>query len=216
MVQPIPDATVARLPVYLRALVQLEEQGVDTVSSDALAAASGVNPAKLRKDLSHLGSFGTRGVGYRVGELVEVISTALGLDDERALAIVGLGNLGQALAAYGGFEERGFRIVALLDADPERIGTNVNGHDVEDVALLETIVPDRSITLAVIATPEAAAQAVADRLVAAGVTAILNFAPVHLSAPPSVTVRKVDLSVELQVLSFYEQLHAGEDLRSAG
>lgn len=216
MATSIPDATVSRLPVYLRALVELEEAGQVTVSSGALATASGVNPAKLRKDLSHLGSFGTRGVGYPVDELVQVISAALGLTGERALAIVGLGNLGQALAAYAGFEDRGFRIATLLDADEHRIGATVGEHTIEDVAMLERIVADRGVTIAVVATPASAAQPVADRLVAAGVTAILNFAPTHIEAPATVTVRKVDLSVELQILSFYEQLHASDDLRSIG
>jgi redox-sensing transcriptional repressor len=208
----IPDATVARLPLYLRALVSFEERDVTTVSSESLATASGVNPAKLRKDLSHLGSFGTRGVGYPVHELVEGISQALGLIDERSVVIVGLGNLGQALAAYGGFEDRGFHIAALLDADPTRVGTHVGGRAIEDVADLEKIVQDRGVTIAVIATPATAAADVAERLVAAGVTAILNFAPTHVEVPDAVTVRKVDLSVELQILSFYEQLHAAPDV----
>ncbi len=208
----IPDATVARLPLYLRALVSFEERDVATVSSESLAAESGVNPAKLRKDLSHLGSFGTRGVGYPVDELVEGISQALGLIDERSVVIVGLGNLGQALAAYGGFEDRGFHIAGLLDADPDRVGVEVSGRAIEDAAQLESIVEERGITIAVVATPAHAAQEVAARLVAAGVTAILNFAPTHIDVPKSVTVRKVDLSVELQILSFYEQLHAATDV----
>lgn len=204
----IPDATVARLPLYLRALVELQERAIGTVSSGDLAAASGVNPAKLRKDLSHLGSFGTRGVGYPVKELVDGISGALGVTDDRALAIVGLGNLGRALAAYGGFEDRGFHVAALLDAAPELVGTAVGGRIVEDVADLEQIVEERGVTIAVLATPAPAAQQVAERLVAAGVTALLNFAPTHIDVPEQITLRKVDLSVELQILSFYEQLHA--------
>ena len=204
----IPDATVARLPLYLRALVELQERSIRTVSSGELARASGVNPAKLRKDLSHLGSFGTRGVGYPVKELVDGISGVLGLTDERPVVIVGLGNLGHALAHYGGFAQRGFHVAGLVDADPATIGTRVAGLEVEDVADLERIVAGRGITIAVLATPAAAAQEVADRLVEAGVTAIMNFAPVHLAVPDHVTIRKVDLSVELQILSFYEQVHA--------
>ncbi len=209
----IPDATVARLPLYLRALAASQELGVATVSSESLAAESGVNPAKLRKDLSHLGSFGTRGVGYRVDELIEGISDALGLIDERSVVLVGLGNLGQALAAYGGFEDRGFHIAGLLDADPARVGTKVGERVIEDVADLEKIVVERDVSIAVVAVPAPAAQDVADRLVHAGVTAILNFAPTHVDVPEAVTLRKVDLSVELQILSFYEQLHAGTDGR---
>ena len=208
----IPDATVARLPLYLRALVELQERSIATVSSGDLARSSGVNPAKLRKDLSHLGSFGTRGVGYPVKELVDGISGVLGLTDERPVVIVGLGNLGQALAHYGGFAQRGFQVAGLLDADPELVGATVAGLEVEDAAELEQIVRDRGVTIAVLATPAAAAQEVATRLVDAGVTGILNFAPVHVDVPDEVTVRKVDLSVELQILSFYEQLHANGGL----
>lgn len=208
----IPDATVARLPLYLRALVELQERSIGTVSSGDLARASGVNPAKLRKDLSHLGSFGTRGVGYPVKELVDGISGALGLTDERPVVIVGLGNLGQALAHYGGFAQRGFQVAGLLDADPRLVGTVVADLEVEDAADLESIIADRGVTIAVLATPAVAAQDVATRLVEAGVTAILNFAPVHIDVPAEVTVRKVDLSVELQILSFYEQLHANGGL----
>ena len=208
----IPDATVARLPLYLRALVELQERSIGTVSSGDLAQASGVNPAKLRKDLSHLGSFGTRGVGYPVKELVDGISGALGLTDDRPVVIVGLGNLGRALAHYGGFAERGFHVAALLDASPELVGTTVNGLVIEDVTRLERVVAERGVTIAVLATPADAAQEVADRLVAAGVTAILNFAPMHIDVPDRVTLRKVDLSVELQILSFYEQLHANDRL----
>ena len=207
----IPDATVARLPLYLRALITLQEQGVVTVSSGDLATAAGVNPAKLRKDLSHLGSYGTRGVGYPVRELVHGISTVLGLTDDRGLAIVGLGNLGRALAAYGGFQERGFRVAALLDVDPALVGREVGGLVVEDVADLEQVVRERDVTIAVLATPAGAAQQVADRLVGAGVTAVLNFAPAHVQVPAHVTLRRVDLSVELQILSFYEHVSARDE-----
>lgn len=207
----IPEATVARLPVYLHALVALRDQDVETVSSDRLAEASGVNSAKLRKDLSFLGSYGTRGVGYSVTELVDEISATLGLDTERSVVIVGIGNLGRALASYGGFSERGFRIAALVDADERKVGTDVGGREVESIAQLASIVVDRGVSIAVLATPAAAAQEVADELVGAGVTAILNFAPAHLAAPPEVTVRKVDLSTELQILAFYEQLSGRAD-----
>lgn len=201
----LPDATVARLPLYLRALVAMQEQGTSTVSSGDLSAAAGVNPAKLRKDLSHLGSFGTRGVGYPVRELVGAISSVLGLTGVRNMVIVGIGNLGRALAAYGGFAERGFRIVALLDADPDLVGEPVGERRIEDAGDLEAVVVRRGATTAVVATPAAAAQPVIDRLVAAGVTAVLNFAPAHVAVPPGVALRRVDLSVELQILSFHQQ-----------
>jgi redox-sensing transcriptional repressor len=201
----IPDATVARLPVYLRALLAYSERGTATVSSEELAAAAGVNAAKLRKDLSYLGSYGTRGVGYDVAYLVYQISRELGLTQDWACVIVGVGSLGHALANYGGFSSRGFRIVALVDADPARVGETLAGVVVNPIEDLESIIAARGVTIGVIATPGSAAQEVCDRLVAAGVTSILNFAPVVLSVPPGVDVRKVDLSVELQILAFHAQ-----------
>lgn len=200
----LPEATVARLPEYLRALHHLAETGFETVSSEGLAAAAGVNSAKLRKDLSHLGSYGTRGVGYDVALLIAQIEHVLGLTQRRAVALVGVGNLGHALAGYAGFSSRGFRIAALFDADPERIGERINGLVVQDVTRLPEVVATEAISIALIATPAHAAQLVADRLVAAGVTSILNFAPCVLSVPDGVDVRKVDLAIELQILSFHE------------
>jgi redox-sensing transcriptional repressor len=204
----IPEATVARLALYLRVLTALTEQGTVTVSSDELSAAAGVNSAKLRKDLSYLGSFGTRGVGYEVALLVDRIAWALGLTGPRAVALVGVGNLGHALAGYGGFASRGFRIAALFDADPARVGEPIAGLRVRHIDDLADVVRAEGVTIAVIATPGHAAQEVCDRLVAAGVTSILNFAPVVLAVPPDVDVRKVDLAVELQILSFHEQRKA--------
>ncbi|GAA2720513.1 redox-sensing transcriptional repressor Rex [Actinocorallia aurantiaca] len=205
----IPEATVARLPVYLRALQGLKERGVETVSSEELAAAAGVNSAKLRKDLSHLGSYGTRGVGYEVEYLVYQISRELGLTQDWVVAIIGVGNLGRALAGYGGFASRGFRVAGLLDADASIVGERIAGLTVEHTDKLETIIKDQGVSIAVIATPAAAAQPVCDRVVAAGVTSVLNFAPVVLSVPEGVDVRKVDLSIELQILAFHEQRKAG-------
>jgi redox-sensing transcriptional repressor len=201
----IPDATVARLPVYLRILMGLEESGLPTVSSDTLAAAAGVGPAKLRKDLSYLGSYGTRGVGYDVEFLVYQISRALGLTQHYSVVIVGVGNLGHALAGYAGFGGRGFRIAALLDADAARVGETLDGLEVQHVDELERVCREQQISIGVIATPAGSAQHVCDRLVACGITSILNFAPVVLSVPDSVDVRKVDLSIELQILAFHEQ-----------
>jgi len=200
----LPEATVARLPVYLRALHALAEAGHETISSGALAAAAGVNSAKLRKDLSHLGSYGTRGVGYDVTLLIEQIEYVLGLTQRRAVALVGIGNLGHALAGYAGFGERGFRIAALFDADLTRVGEPINGLRVRHIDDLPAVVREESISIAVIATPAFAAQKVTDQLVAAGVTSILNFAPCVLSVPEGVDVRKVDLAIELQILSFHE------------
>jgi len=203
----IPEATVARLPLYLQVLVEASEAGIETLSSDELAQGSGLNSAKVRKDLSFLGTYGTRGVGYAVAELTIEISQVLGLVDDRSVVIVGVGNLGSALASYTGFDRRGFRVVALLDAEPDRIGTRVGGHEVEPASELAAIVRDRRVTFAVLAVPAAAAQAVADEAIAAGVTALLNFAPTHLTLPDHVTCRTVDLSTELQILSFYEQMN---------
>lgn len=200
----LPDATVARLPVYLRALHTLAENGAETVSSEELAAVTGVGSAKLRKDLSHLGSFGTRGVGYDVRMLVELISTTLGLNRSWPVALVGVGNLGHALAGYAGFASRGFRIAALLDADQATVGELVEGIAVRHVDELPDVVAEHNISIGVITVPPAAAQQVADRLVEAGVRSILNFAPCVLQVPDGVEVRKVDLAIELQILSFHE------------
>jgi redox-sensing transcriptional repressor len=201
----IPDATVARLPVYLRALYTLADHGVATVSSDELAAATGVNSAKLRKDLSHLGSYGTRGVGYDVEYLVYQVSRELGLTQDWPVLIVGAGNLGRALANYGGFASRGFHVAALLDSDPAVVGSVIAHHAVRSDAELERVVERFGVSIGVIATPATAAQNVCDRLVAAGVTSILNFAPLVLNVPAGVDVRKVDLSIELQILAFHAQ-----------
>ena len=205
----IPEATVARLPVYLRALTGLQERDVATVSSEELAAAAGVNSAKLRKDLSHLGSYGTRGVGYEVEYLVYQISRELGLTQDWVVAIIGVGNLGRALAGYGGFASRGFRVAGLLDADESIVGDEIAGMRVEHIDRLEDIIARHDVSIAVIATPAGAAQGVCDRVVAAGVTSVLNFAPVVLTVPGGVDVRKVDLSIELQILAFHEQRKAG-------
>ena len=201
----IPEAAVARLPLYLRALGALNEGGQTTVSSEELAAASGVNSAKVRKDLSYLGSYGTRGVGYDVQQLIHLISRELGLTQDWAVLIVGVGNLGHALAGYGGFASRGFRVAGLIDADPARVGEQVGGVPVSHLDELEAIVRAEQVSIGVIATPAVAAQSVCDRLVAAGVTSVLNFAPCVLSVPAQVDVRKVDLSIELQILAFHEQ-----------
>ena len=200
----IPEATVARLPLYYRALLELAEQST-TVSSEQLAELAGVTAAKVRKDLSFLGSYGTRGVGYEVEHLLREVSRELGLTHDWPVAILGIGNLGRALANYRGFAARGFRVVALVDADPAKVGTRVGDLAVEPVEALSRLVADRQVAIGVIATPAESAQGVADRLVAAGVRAILYFAPTVVVVPPEVSLRKVDLATELQILSFYQQ-----------
>lgn len=194
---------MARLPVYLRTLLDVQDDGFDTVSSERLAELAGVNAAKVRKDLSWLGSYGTRGVGYDVDQLLLEISRELGLTRDWPVAIIGVGNLGAALANYGGFGDRGFPVAALVDADRAKVGTTVAGHVVRHIDDLDDIVRGERIAIGIIATPSAGAQEVADRLVDAGVTSILNFAPAVVNVPEVVTLRKVDLALELQVLSFY-------------
>jgi redox-sensing transcriptional repressor len=201
----IPEATVARLAVYLRVLSALADSGRSTVASGELAAAAGVNPAGLRKDLSHLGPCGVRGVGYEVATLRDRISGVLGVERSRACVLVGIGNLGSALADYAGFGSRGFEFVGLFDADESRIGQRIGGLAVRTIDELEEVVASTQASIGVITTPAEVAQSVCDRLAAAGVRSILNFAPVTLAVPEGVDVRKVDLSVELQVLAFVGQ-----------
>lgn len=206
----VPAATVARLPVYLRALRRLGEGRVDMVSSTALAEAAGVSSSQLRKDLSCLGSYGTRGVGYDVARLQRQIGEAIGAAHEWPVVIVGVGNLGRALAGYSGFASRGFRVVALVDPSPELVGQRVAGVPISDLADLEDVLARTGAVIAVIATPAAAAQEVADRLVYLGVTSILNYASTVLAVPEGVNVRKVDLGQELQILAYHEQRKAEE------
>ncbi len=201
----IPDATIARLPVYLRTLTMFADNGVATISSGELADAAGVNSAQLRKDLSYLGTYGTRGVGYEVEYLRFQIGREIGSAQEWPVVIVGLGNLGTALANYSGFGSRGFKIVALLDPNPALIGRTVVGVSISDLSELELIVDRTRARIAVIATPAAGAQAVCDRLVATGIRSILNFAPIALTVPIGVNLRKVDLGQELQILAYHEQ-----------
>jgi redox-sensing transcriptional repressor len=208
----IPEATVARLPVYLRSLLEVAGEKVTTISSERLAEMAGVNAAKVRKDLSYLGSYGTRGVGYDVEYLLFQMSRELGLTQDWPVVIVGIGNLGQALANYGGFTDRGFPVAALVDADATKVGDKVGDLVVRHIDELPAIVGEQEVAIGIIATPAHAAQDVADRLVAAGVRSVLNFAPTVINVPTGVSLRKVDLAVELQILSFYQQRRGGADL----
>jgi redox-sensing transcriptional repressor len=207
-IRPIPEATVGRLPLYLRALVELAERGRSTTSSEGLAEAAGVNSAKVRKDLSYLGSYGTRGVGYDVAYLIHQVRRELGLTQDWPVVIVGVGNLGHALANYKGFAERGFRILGLVDVDPKQVGEVVAGVRVVHLDDLPALVKAHDVAIGLICTPATAAQEVADAMVAAGIRSILNFAPAHINVPTAVSLRKVDLSTELQILAFYEQRKA--------
>lgn len=196
---------MARLPVYLRILTELDALRDSTVSSERLAELAGVNAAKVRKDLSYLGSYGTRGVGYDVEYLLFQVRRELGLNKDRPVVIVGVGNLGRALADYGGFTERGFPVVALVDTDDTKVGTVHVGLTIRHVNELAEIVREKGASIGLVATPPAAAQDVTDALVTAGVESILNFAPVVLTVPEGVSLRKVDLALELQILSYYQQ-----------
>lgn len=206
----IPEQTVSRLPVYRRCLMQAGAIGMEVINSLQLAQMAGTNAAQVRKDLSYLGELGTRGIGYDVPELHAHLSEVLGVGERRRVAVVGFGRLGAALLGYRGFAERGFDVVGVFDADPGRIGTVVDargpvrkGLTVRGVKRLEHDVANLGVEIAILAVPAPAAQATADRLVKGGVSAILNFAPVVLSVPPQVVVRWVDMSSELQVLSYH-------------
>ena len=207
MKKHIPDATVARLPVYLRCLAM--RAGTGTCSSEDLARTAGVNAAQVRKDLSFLGAHGTRGVGYDVDALREEIRGALGLTHDFPVVIVGAGNLGRALANYRGFSEWGFSIAAILDVDARRIGSTIGGTVVESMSDLELLVDERDIEIGIIATPHDQAQPVAERLVAVGIRSILNFAPTVINIDLA-EVRVVDLSSELQILAYHLQERADQ------
>jgi redox-sensing transcriptional repressor len=207
----VPDAAVARLPIYHRVLLELEAEGRPTVSSEQLAELAGVNAAMVRKDLSLFGSYGTRGVGYGVTQLLVDLRRELGLTSSWPCVIVGAGNLGSALAAFGGFRERGFEVVGVVDVDPDRIGRPIASLTVAHQNELERIVADHGVLIGVVAVPPAAAQDAANRLVACGVRSILNFAPTVLDVPDGVGVRNVDLAVELQILAFHEGRRSGTD-----
>ncbi len=202
LARDIPKATVGRLAIYLRVLNALADDGVATVSSEQLAEPTAVGSATLRKDLSFLGSQGVRGVGYDVASLTCSIETVLGLDLGHGIMLVGVGNLGLALTGYGGFGRRGFTMAALFDVDPAKVGSTVRGLRVRHLDELPKVAAEPESIIGVIATPPEAAQQACDRLVAAGVRSILNFAPVVLKVPDNIEMRRVDLAVEMQMLSF--------------
>ncbi len=201
--QSVPPTTVQRLPVYLRVLVQAQAMRMPVINSVQIAEMAGTNAAQVRKDFSYLGEFGTRGIGYDVDLLIAHLSKRLGLTQQRRVAIVGYGRLGSALQSYPGFQDRGMTVVAVFDADPDKIGKTFDGHTIEAISDLEEVARREGVEIAVLAVPATAAQEVADRLVAAGITAIMNFAPVRLSVPDGVVVRQADMAAELQILSFH-------------
>jgi redox-sensing transcriptional repressor len=201
----VPPATVARLPLYLRVLSEAAEEGTRTMSSELLAERAGVNAPQVRRDLSHLGSYGTRGVGYDVAFLMHQVNRQLGLVEERRVAIIGAGNLGRALIAYQGFPARGFRMVAAFDADPDKVGLPIGDRTVLPISSFADAAARLGIDVVVITTPAAVAQQVVDLVVAAGVGSLLNFAPTSVRVPAGVSLRQVDLGIELQILSFYDR-----------
>lgn len=208
----IPPASLARLTIYLRALSVLLADGIERVSSDELAEAAGVNSPKLRKDLSYLGSYGTRGVGYDVSYLSEQIAAALGLTRNWRVAIIGAGNLGRALAGYPGFGSRGFEVVALFDADQLVIGQEVGWLRVSSVDDMDNVLVRTRTNMVVLSVPAEVAQDLCDRVIAAGITSILSFAPVVLQVPDHVQVRKVDMATELQILAYHAQRSQVSDI----
>ncbi|MGI6451336.1 MAG: redox-sensing transcriptional repressor Rex [Desulfitobacteriia bacterium] len=198
----IPEATIMRLSVYSRYLTEVDRRGIITISSGDIAEGVGVSPAQVRKDLAYFGEFGIRGVGYNVKDLHRNILKILGLSSEWSVCLVGLGNLGLALTTYRGFRERGFVITSIFDNDPAKIGMVIDGVEVMPVEMIEEVVAERHTQIGAITVPAAAAQNIADKLVKANIKAILNFAPVVLNVPPEVELRNVDLSVNLEVLTF--------------
>ena len=199
----IPEMTIRRLSVYTRCLLQLEEDGVKTVSSEELAERFNLNSAQVRKDLAYFGEFGVRGIGYYASGLKAELQRILGLDREWQVALVGFGNLGSALFNYKGFARQGVRISVIFDDDPQKAGRTVDGVPILPLRELGPEAKGRNLQIGIVAVPAEAAQVVADRLVAAGIKAVLNFAPARLKVPKDVRLQNVDLSIELETLSFY-------------
>jgi len=199
----IPEMTIRRLSIYARCLLQLEEDGVKSVSSQELAERFNLNSAQVRKDLAYFGEFGVRGIGYYVASLKAELQRILGLDREWAVVLVGFGNLGSALFHYKGFTRQGFKVVAIVDENPAKVGREVERVPVIASRDMAREVKARGIQIAILAVPVEAAQAVTDELVAAGIRAVLNFAPTRLRVPREVRLKNVDLSIELETLSFY-------------
>jgi len=201
-VKRIAESTVRRLSVYLRFLEEFEDRGLTTVSSEELARRGGTTSAQVRKDLSFFGSFGKRGLGYSVPELSAALRDILGLGREWKVVIIGAGKIGAALAQYRGFRQRGYNIIGVYDANPDKIGRSLEGIEIRDMARFEADVAAERPEIAVIAIPADGAQEVLDRIVRTGIKAVLNFAPVQLHAPADVTVKAVNMAMELEGLSF--------------
>lgn len=199
----VPDIVIGRLPIYLQALTHLAQEGREITSSHELGERLGISSAQIRKDLSHFGTFGKQGTGYRIRDLRDRLRQILHLDHEWQVALVGAGDLGHALARYNGFRPRGFQITAIFDRDPAKIGRQIGDLEILDVARLEEVIHERGIRMAMIAVPASQAQVVADDLIAAGVRAILNYAPITINVPPGVRVQYLDPVVYLQRMTYY-------------
>jgi redox-sensing transcriptional repressor len=199
----IPDIVIGRLPLYLRALARLQQEGRDVTSSHELGKRLGISSAQIRKDLSHFGGFGKQGTGYQIEFLMEKLEQVLQVNREWRVAVVGAGDLGSALSHYGGFTERGFRISWLFDSDPEKIGRHIGGFLVKSMDDLEDTLSDNDCQIAMLAVPAEYAQEVTDRLIEAGIRAILNYAPISLNVPDEVMVQYIDPVVHMQHMTYY-------------
>jgi redox-sensing transcriptional repressor len=199
----IPDIVIGRLPLYLRTLTRMAMEGTRITSSHELGRRLGISSAQIRKDLSHFGEFGKQGTGYQIDYLTDQLRRILNMDQEWKVALVGVGDLGRALAHYNGFRDRGFRITLIFDNDPAKIGTMLDGFQIYGEDQLKTLIPQHGITLAMIAVPAEAAQKVADELVGAGVCGLLNYAPINLVVPDGVKVQYIDPVVHLQRMTYY-------------
>jgi redox-sensing transcriptional repressor len=202
-ISTIPDIVVSRLPIYLRALSRMEQEGQRITSSHELGKRLGISSAQIRKDLSHFGEFGKQGTGYDIHNLVDQLRRILKVDQDWNVALVGAGDLGHALARYNGFRDRGFRIALIFDSDPNKVGKQLSGFSVHDAAEMDVLIPEHNIVLAMLAVPAEHAQAVADQLVKAGVRGILNYAPINLAVPEGVQVQYIDPVAHLQRMTFY-------------
>jgi redox-sensing transcriptional repressor len=199
----IPDIVIGRLPLYLRALSRLALEGIQITSSHELGKRLGISSAQIRKDLSHFGEFGKQGTGYQIEYLTDQLRRILRVDKEWKVALVGVGDLGRALAHYNGFRDRGFRITMLFDNDPAKVGTMLDGFQIYDTSRMKDLIRQHGITLAMIAVPAEAAQPVADELVSAGVHGLLNYAPINVVVPEGVQVQYIDPVVHLQRMTYY-------------
>lgn len=199
----IPDIVIGRLPLYLRALTRLQQEKQDLTSSQELGRRLDISSAQIRKDLSHFGGFGKQGTGYRVGYLIEKLQQVLQVNQEWPVAVIGAGNLGVAISHYRGFQDRGFRIACLFDISPQKIGSRIGEFAVQPITAMSGVIRQENIKIAMLAVPAENAQAVADQLAAAGIQAILNYAPISINVPPGIQIQYIDPVAHLQRMTYY-------------